>query len=364
MRIEHTGNDEIPYVNAYINNISFPTSIEELETFINEHGMYNVEEVLCYPEVCWTVPRSSKIGDIVLFYHAKTAISRITALAAKVKMLPDGSDHSKTLLMDWLERARGLFKMYGGKVFAVARITGSPEYWKTEDNAANPYHWHGRIYADVGDIVVLDSPVDIHEFNSFIKVSRQSAITPLPAAEFNKLRCIIQSRNENLPNYFLRCQIGCYSLSHINRDNFLAVTQMYRRRFLLEIDFRSYYVDYLLKSLVGHQFWQECRCHTEGKPNCFVDNVFKFANQYFLLEVKLNIQMEKNLSGQLRQYINADHIYLEKGTLKEEITDFERKYMYVIDTNAFYRYDAATDQLIELVRLDYVTSVNEIKQII
>ena len=56
---------EQPFVNVHINNISFPTSLEELETFVYEHQRYNVEEILCGFDVSWTIPRSAKIGDIV-----------------------------------------------------------------------------------------------------------------------------------------------------------------------------------------------------------------------------------------------------------------------------------------------------------
>jgi uncharacterized membrane protein len=34
------------YINAHINNISFPKTIDELETFIYDHGCYNVEDVI------------------------------------------------------------------------------------------------------------------------------------------------------------------------------------------------------------------------------------------------------------------------------------------------------------------------------
>lgn len=349
---------DMPYVNAHINNISFPTTIEGLEQFVYEHGQYNVEDILTEPDTTWTVPRSAKIGDIVLFFHAKTAISRITALITEVKALPDGSGHDKQLLLDWLERARSLYKQFGGKVFAVGRVTGSPEYW-ADDEDSDKYHWHGRIYADVGDIVVLDNPIDISEFNSFIKVSRQSAITPLPAKEFDELREIIAVKNEIVPEYFLKCEIGNFDLAHINGENFLAVTQEYRRRFLLEIDFRSYYVDHLLKGLVKRKFWQECICHTEGKPNYFVDNVFSLGGKYYLLEVKLNVHLEKDLHGQLKQYVNADYLYLDKEAT-EKIDDFERRFMYVIDTEALYCYDTLADTLTELVKLDDVTCIDDV----
>ena len=351
---------EQPYVNAHINNISFPTSIEELEYFVYEHGCFNVEDILTEPDTNWTIPRSAKIGDIVLFFHAKTAIARITALITQVKALAEDSGHNKLLLLEWLERARMLFKTYGGKVFAVGRVTGSPEYWPS-DGTGDVFHWQGRVYADVGDVVVLENPVDISEFNSFIKVSRQSAITSLPSKEFNGLRRIICDKNKKLPEYFLKCEIGNFDLSHINAENFMAVTQEYRRRFLLECDFRSYYVDYLLRGLVKRKFWSECRCYTEGAPQYFADNVFQYNGKYYLLEVKLNVQLERNLFGQLQQYIRADYLYLDQK-LTRKVTDFERDFMYVIDTDAFYRYEAASDTLTELIRLDDVHSIQDIEQ--
>ena len=344
---------EHAYVNAHISNISFPTTIEELENIIYQNERYNVEDVTIYGGGNWTVPRYAKKGDIVLFYHAKTAISRITALITKVKALPNSSKHSKELLLSWLDRARRLFGVYGGKVFAISRILGKPE---TEIlDVEEEYHWSGRVFADVGDTVNLERPIDISEFNSFIKISRQSGITPLPATEFNRLREIISSKNRILPEYFLKCEIGDFTLSHINRENYLILTQEYRRRFLLECDFRSYYVDHLFKSIVKRKFWAECICYTEGKPHYFVDNVFQYQGKYYLLEVKLNIHLERNLPDQLKQYVQADYLFLDKDKTKR-VSDFERNFMYVIDTEALYRYDTATDSLTTLVCMDDVHS--------
>ncbi|MBO5896326.1 MAG: hypothetical protein J6Q83_03420, partial [Clostridia bacterium] len=65
------------FVNVHISNISFPKTIDQLEDFIYEHGCYNVEDVINEAAggyTNWTVPRSSVVGDIVMFCHAKTAI--------------------------------------------------------------------------------------------------------------------------------------------------------------------------------------------------------------------------------------------------------------------------------------------------
>lgn len=176
---------EYEYVNAHINNISFPKTIEQLEEFIYEHGCYNVEDVVNESVdgyTTWTVPRSSVVGDIVLYFHAKTAIQWIRKLETASKAL-NPQKHNIESIQAWLNRARKLYSMYGGKIFAIGRIASRPE---TEDEYSNPYHWGGRVYADIKEIYLLENPIDISEFNSFILVSRQSAITQLPSKEFEE----------------------------------------------------------------------------------------------------------------------------------------------------------------------------------
>lgn len=346
------------FVNAHINNISFPKTIEELEYFIYERGTYNVEDVIneiVDGYTIWTVPRSSAIGDVVLYFHAKTAIQWIRKLETATKLL-DKEEHDIELLSRWLSKARQLYSLYGGKIFAIGRINSRPE---TEDQEDECLHWSGRVYANVGDLFLLDNPVDISEFNSFILVSRQSAITPLPATEYERLKNIIISKNPQLPQYFVDSKIGDYNLSQINANNFIEITTPYRKRFLLESSFRSYYVDYFLKTLSGRKYFRECQCHTEKNPLARVDNVFELDGKKILLEVKLNIALEKDLISQLEQYINADYIYLSTEH-KKQITDFERKYMFVIDVYSVYQYTAIDKTLTKLFDLDELKSPNDI----
>ena len=55
-------------------------------------------------------------------------------------------------------------------------------------HAKNVFHWQARIYADIDIIAILEHPPDISGFNDFIKVSRQSGITPVVESEFAELR--------------------------------------------------------------------------------------------------------------------------------------------------------------------------------
>ena len=348
------------YINAHINNISFPKTIDELETFIYDHGCYNVEDVINESfggYTIWTVPRSSTIGDIVLYFHAKTAIQWIRKLETETKKL-DPNTHDINLIREWLGKARQLYSLYGGKIFAIGRINGRPE---SDDDYGNPYHWSGRIYAKVDNIHLLETPIDISEFKSYILVSRQSAITPLPSKEFEELKSIIVSKNASAPQYFLESKIGDFNLSKINQNNFLDITNAYRKRFPLEISFRSYYVDYFLKILSGRKVYRECQCYTAKTPLARVDNVFEFNDKRILLEVKLNIMMESNLISQLDQYIKADYIYLTSDSNQPE-AEFEKEFMFVIDVYSLYKYTVNDGKLLKVFDLDEIKSEDDIKK--
>ena len=247
---------------------------------------------------------------------------------------------------------------YGGKIFAIGRVSSRPE---REDDYYAHYHWSGRVYADVKDLYLLENPIDISEFNSFILVSRQSAITPLPSKEFEELKCIIASKNSSVPQYFIDSKIGDYNLSKINQRNFLEITSTYRKRFPLEISFRSYYVDYFLKVISGKNVYRECQCYTPQTPLARVDNIFEFNGKKILLEVKLNIKIENDLISQLNQYIKADHIYLTSDS-NESITDFEKQFMFVIDVYSVYIYTVTDEEIIKVFDLDEIKVKNDITE--
>lgn len=346
------------FINAHINNISFPKTIEQLENFIYEHGCYNVEDVINEDVdgyTIWTVPRSSVVGDVVLYFHAKTAIQWIRKLETATRTL-DPETHDINLLLEWLKRARALYSLYGGKIFAIGRVGSRPE---KEDELKFQHHWSGRVYADVKDLYLLKTPIDISEFNSFILVSRQSAITPLPSKEFEELKSLVKVKNPDVPTWFLESKIGDNMLSKVNQNNFLEITDSYRKRFPLEINFRSYYVDYFLKMLSGKNVYRECQCHTVKTPLARVDNVFEFGGKRILLEVKLNIALEDDLISQLNQYIYAEYICLSNDS-NNNTTDFEKEFMFVIDVYSVYRYEVKSQKLTKMFDLDEIKSKDDI----
>lgn len=172
------------YVQAFITNIAFPKTLKELSRYIYEDGCFDVEKILKNPWEVWTAPRWCKPGDIVFFMHAKTASDTIRALRKLLDAERNFYDYD--LFSNWLTRGENLHEKYGGKIFAIGQVAKSPEVY--EDDEDFIAHWKSRIYAYINNLWLLPKPVDISEFRSFLKVSRQSSITPVLGNDFVSLK--------------------------------------------------------------------------------------------------------------------------------------------------------------------------------
>jgi hypothetical protein len=130
----------------------------------------------------------------------------------------------------------------------------------------------------------------------------------------------------------------------------------------LEINFRSYYVDYFIQALAGKKYYRECQCYTKINPHARVDNVFEYNGKRILLEVKLNVLIEKDIKTQLNQYVKAEYIYLLTDNQNSKICDFERDFMYVIDMFSLYKYIPKTHELTSVLDLDTMNTIEDIQE--
>lgn len=354
-------------VQSFINNISFPKTLDELYHFITEREMFDVESIFEYETVWWTSPKWTKIGDSVFFMHSKTAKSTITSLRTQLNNDRDYISKKKyDILMEWINRGLDLYKQYGGKIFAIGRVIGAPEYFADSDDDYEDnsfYHWGSRIYSNI-EVFVLETPIDISEFNDFIFVSRQSGITPVFGKEFIKLRDLIASKNET-PEYFLSSVATPLPLTKINSDNWLEITDEYRRSFMLESQFRSYYVDYLLSAISDRKtIYKECRCVKKNKPNTFADNVIYINGKYVPVEVKLSISAEPNIKGQVENYCNTDEIYIDsKRNKKITPNQIYNKNVIVIDTEDIYIFNSDDYELKHILSLKELISTFNLQKL-
>ena len=364
------------YVQAYISNISFPTSLDEVYSYahlfnmemilgcdfynlLNDKNYLDIDNVEKYESRSteWTAPKWCKDGDIVLFMHSKTANARISSMKTKLLSNRDCyTDNAFWLMMNALIRAKKIYDIYGGKIFAVGRIKGTPIYDSAENDQL---HWKSKIYAPINSIFLLEKPIDISEFNNVIMVSRQSSITPVFGEQFTYLKELILKKNPIVEDFFKESVAEPVPLTKIDDKNWLDVVNNYRRSFFLEIQFRSFYVNRFLKYFGDTKtFFRECACMKFGIPTSYVDNVILLEGRYLPVEVKLSVEVEKDLLAQLSKYCNLDELMLTKGKIIH--TGIYDHNVLVIDTEQLYMYNNQKQSLDALVDLDSIHTIEDI----
>lgn len=350
-------------VQSFIANIAFPKTLEELkDRYIDWAGQFDIEGILSDEPGDWTVPNWAKIGDIVFFMHAKYAFSTISALRTELGKRRDRyASKTYDTILEWLDRGRGLHRTYGGKIFAIARVVSSPESYP-EDGLT---HWKSRIYANISDRWLLDTPIDISEFGDFITVSRAGSITPVYGRDFERLREIVLQKNMDAPAYFKNAVAAPIPLSKINRTNWLEISNDYRRSFINERQFRTFYVDYFLRAFGDRRIlYRECRCQKQGIPDSFVDNIILLEGKYLPVEVKLNANGVMNLLGQLKKYCNDDRVFLDSGVDRPiENAMIYKDQVLLIDTEWLYLYDDRDGSLRQIVSLDGIGCSEDIHRL-
>ncbi len=347
---------------SFVSNMSAPTSLEELD--YNE-GITLPENLMSEPTNEWTAPKWAKAGDVVFFMHSKTARSSLTALRTELVVRQSdfaASDYSR--LKGYLDHALDIHAQYGGKIFAVGRVCGGPEYAETYSLLESIVHWRSRNYSAIDNILILEHPLDISSFREYIYISRGSATTPLFDKEFSHLRCDISKENA-LPAYVMDAVARPLPLRTINKDNWIEVSNDYRRCFILEKQFRQFYVDYLLRD-IGDQkrFFTECRCQRSDINDSFMDYVISFNGKYLPVEVKLAVSAEPNIIGQVSKYVHNSTVYLTDDRSRFITgSDFHDGKVLIIDTDKLYMYDAATNSVFEIFDLDQLTAKGDLQTV-
>lgn len=346
-------------VQSYVSNMSTATSLEELW---QTQGLTLPENLMNSIDNEWTSPKWAKAGDIVFFMHSKTARTTITRLRSELIQKRDKlsvADYNR--LMGYIGHALDIHAKYGGKIFAVGRICGGPEYVQPEDVVNEFLHWKSRNYSAIDNIHVLDHPVDISVFRDYIHISRSGSITPLFDTNFDKLRADIEKENE-LPEYVKNSIARPIPLRLINNKNWIGIANDYRRCFILEEQFRKFYVDYLLRA-IGDQkrFYTECRCQRAHMNDSFMDYVIRFEGKYLPVEVKLSVNAETNLIGQVSKYVHNSKVFLDcNGSRWTTGDNFHAGKVLIIDTEKLYMFDASNNRIDEIMNLDQLASEKDL----
>lgn len=345
-------------VQAYILNISAIQTIEELKERAENDYLHDIDAALSYGknEVSyWTAPSWIISGDIIFFYHAATANTHNKRLRKEVR---NGDFEDAGLLNEYLDYCDELYDKYGGKVFAVGKIGGSPGYSETDFEHS---HFKSRIFAPVIDIVPLQFPVSRKQFEDFMPITRQQSITFVLGNDFMKLKSIILRYNE-VP-YLEKYTSVSVPLRDISSGNWLKSANENGRRYLYEAQFRKYYADYMLMCLADNsKIYSEVNCVKDSRISGRADNCMLFCGKYLFIEIKRNMFTEEDIINQIQQYCMVDSVKILHKTIKS--TEIYQHHVLVIDEQRICLYDTKKkDELMQIAEFDNVKSMSDIRKI-
>ena len=319
-------------VQAFINSIALPSTIEDLLYYMTENEkLLDPEQILLNSSEVWSVPRWCKKGDIVLFMTTVSSIQAISHIRAEIKRLKEHLQPSDYRLLNYgVMREESFYDRYGGRIFAVGKVAGNIEKVSGDK----------RVYARVDDIVLLEQPLHYDQFKEKVPVSKGGSITPVYSDKYSLLKDKMAQLN-TLPGYVLKSRSEPIRESSINRENWLEVARNYRFHYTLEEQFRKAFVDYLLKDISdSRKIYAECYCKNKNGQWGYIDNVVIFNGKYLPVEVKLNVDLEANLIGQVSKYCSLSMLNLTHDqALADPGNEAYSDKVIIIDTFGIYLYD-------------------------
>lgn len=319
-------------IQAFINSIALPDSIDDLRFYLtNDDRLLNPEHLIVNSTAQWSVPRWCKRGDIVLFMVTVTSFQAISRVRAEIKRKKDQlSDSDYRLLKYGIMREESIYKNVGGCIFAIGRVAGPIVKFPGDV----------RVYADIDDITMLEEPIPYDKFKNKVPVSKGGSITPVYSEKYSILKTKITKQND-LPLYVLKSHSAPIREHYINRSNWLDIAKYYRFHYTLEEQFRKAFVDYLLKEISdSRKIYAECYCKKDTGQYGYIDNVVLFNGKYLPVEVKLNVDLETNLIGQVSKYCSLSLLNLDnKQILSKPIENVYSDKVVIIDTYGIYLYD-------------------------
>lgn len=343
-------------VQAYILNISAIQTIEELREMTENELVHTVESAMHIGKDeagSYTAPKWIMQGDIIFFYHAATAHQHNRRLRKEVS---NGNFEDADKLNSYLDYCDNLYKKYGGKIYAVGVVADTAYY---SDAEWEHPHFKTRIFAPITNVVYLEYPLPAKQFKEFLPIATQQAITPVLGNDFMKLKSLILRYND-VPYLQKRSSVSI-PIKDIQKGTWIEAANENGRRFLLEAQFRKYYVDYLLSMLSDdNKIHQEVQCIKQGKSVGRIDNVILMNGEYCGIEVKLNLFFDfPTYIDQIKRYAEADVFRLDSG--------FECKCtgrIIVIDILGIYAYSVDDeDAVIEIMQLDNIRCTTDVRRL-
>jgi len=317
-------------VQSSITSISFPPSLERLRAMgskwlkmIGRDWVTDMDVLMDFPAgkgVTWIAPKWLTSGDILFFYHTKSAASLIRKLRLEAdRIIKIGVNPSKELslsdvrdLRDILDRQSLLAEKYSGSIFGFTVISGRPVRYYDEDK-----HFKGTIYAPLGEVFIFSNPA--FNFADIIRIG-QNTTAPVFGREFEKLKERIALHNQ-LPEILIRTKPGNLSFRNVDSMNWPDICCKRETKFVDEAQIRAYLIDYILNEIKDNRspLLLECDCFRDGLRTGIADYFIRVSGYWIPVEAKLNVLVEENLSGQIEKYNHIQSFQPTKGSYKGQV---------------------------------------------
>ena len=339
------------WVQSSVTSVSFPKTLEDLrnmglkwQRLIGKDWITDMEVLLDFPpnsNIPWIAPNWLTEGDILFFYHtktAKTAISKLLKSASGIvagygpKASSPSSARDMTGLAEVLRRSAKIAGAYSGAIFGFAEVSGRPQRMHDEYK-----HFKGTIYAPLGKVYIFNQPLRSEDFTDVLKIG-QNTTTPVFGSEFEEIKKRLAERN-SLPAAMKTAKSGGLGFRDVNAGNWPEISCRKDARFIDEAQIRKYLLDYILHELRdrGAPVLEECTCTRDGQMTGFADYFVKLNGRWTPIEAKLNILAEEHIIDQVAKYIHIDTFSPTKHKYRGKIFNAEDSpFCMVMDQAGIY----------------------------
>lgn len=345
------GNDEY-WVQSAVTSVSFPRTLERLRAMglkwlniLGRDWTTDMDILLDFPQgsdVNWIAPKWLMAGDILFFYHTKSALNITKKLYRSALSLNYDTELRRTANIQTQEDAARMAQLlsnsvtmaetYSGTIFGYAEVSGRPIRTFDENK-----HFYGTVYAPLLNVYIFKNPLSVREFSDILRIG-QNTTTPIYGYVFEKLKTKLEANN-TIPPSLSNAKPGRLGFREVKDDNWESVSCNNDTRFIDEEQIRTYFIDYLLKELKdpSSSVYLECTCYKNGDTFGRADYFFQIGGSYIPVEAKLNVIVEHGLVSQVLKYTHTDFFIPTKGVAKDKmITLDDSPFCIVMDQAGLY----------------------------
>lgn len=306
-------------VQSAVTSVSFPKTLVDFRKMgskwldiVGQDWITDLDILFDFPSkaaITWIAPKWLTAGDLLFFYHTKSARGLIKNLIAETGRMTQRSYVGETpysrddleRLIKILERIDPISENWAGKIFAVGEVSDRPQKAFDENK-----HFKGTIYAPLASVTPFKRPLPSDEFRFFLRIG-QNTITPIYGEQFGKLKKQLSAYNE-LPSILSLAITGDLSFRDVDKGNWVDISCRNDARFINEAQLRTYLLDYLLREIKDPRthVYAECNCYRNNERTGIADYFIRLNDRWIPVEAKLNVLAEQNLQAQLEKYIHID----------------------------------------------------------